>query len=289
MRFFLSTNPANLRSHLAAHSRFTATVEAEYGDAVVEGTVLTMAHHGPRKNNPAPCSYGNQFGGLLIEAVGLSHLDLDSIGGCAAILGCKPEAQKFWELAAFVDVNGAHKLKLGIEQTGASASDVEKLFAFWAWNTANMVYAERDGSVTDVTEKVSRAISALTKILLGDENMLAAGVTYRDNKQKLNGTSFADAKDGVITRIAATFVNDLYTDPLGNPLKAVVALNTVNNSITVSFAEPPTGDVNARTIVQSLWGELAGGHAGIAGSPRDRTMHLDDLYAAVEAVRNFCR
>ena len=33
-----------------------ATVEAEYGNNVVEGTKVTLAHHGPRSNNPAPCN-----------------------------------------------------------------------------------------------------------------------------------------------------------------------------------------------------------------------------------------
>lgn len=33
-----------------------ATVEAEYGDECLEGTMATLAHHGPRANNPAPCN-----------------------------------------------------------------------------------------------------------------------------------------------------------------------------------------------------------------------------------------
>ena len=54
-------------------------------------------------------------------------------------------------------------------------------------------------------------------------------------------------------------------------------------SVTVSLADPIEGVV-CRDIVQSLWGMEAGGHAGIAGSPRGQEMSTADLDACVEAV-----
>ena len=41
----LSNDPTKLAEALAAHRR-TATVEAEYGDVTVQGSVATLAHHG---------------------------------------------------------------------------------------------------------------------------------------------------------------------------------------------------------------------------------------------------
>lgn len=44
-------------------------------------------------------------------------------------------------------------------------------------------------------------------------------------------------------------------------------------------------EVSSRaTILQDLWGPEAGGHDGIAGSPRERRMTEDDLEAAVTAL-----
>lgn len=276
-KFMVSSNPSNLSAALVGLR--SVTVEAEYGDAVVEGSVLTMAHHGPRTGQQCPCSYEN---GCVydIQVVGLSHFDLDTLGGCAAILGRKPEAVSFWQLAEFVDLNGAHKLG----QSGASEEDLRRLHAFWAWSEKTRVFAPRDGSVADITDKVVAGCEAVEQILGGDEEMLKAGDERKANGEKLNADSFVEAAGGVIARVAAGFVNHLYVDPQGNAQETVVAYTTTTGAITVSFADAPKGK-SARDIVQSLWGELAGGHAGIAGSPRDRRMSLADFTAAVEATR----
>lgn len=285
IQFLLSSNPTNLAA--ALEGKASATVEAEYGDACVSGSVLTMAHHGPRAGQPAPCSYPNGCA-ENVEVVGLSHFDLDTLGGCAALIGCKPEAQKFWELAEFIDLNGAHKLRDGIEKTGASDEDVAKLFAFWAWSRNFRVFPNRDGSVSDVTEKVIEGCNVLEKIMTGDEALVKAGAVYREAEGKLNTDSFVEAKDGVVVRVSSQFTNHLYNLPDGSAHAAVVSFTTTTGAVTVSFADSPKGK-NARQIVQELWGELAGGHAGIAGSPRDRRMSLADLAAAVEATRTALR
>lgn len=99
---------------------FNVTIEAEYGEVCVQGSELTLAHHGPRSGNPPPCVVPQEevraalrrpcwdceyYAPWLCETctglgsytpqniqVGLSHLDLDALGGCMAVLGLKPEA-----------------------------------------------------------------------------------------------------------------------------------------------------------------------------------------------------
>jgi hypothetical protein len=61
---------------------------------------------------------------------------------------------------------------------------------------------------------------------------------------------------------------------------AVVAHNKHVGTITVSLESPIPG-VSCRDVVQKLWGELAGGHAGIAGSPRGQVMDEFDVDTAV--------
>jgi len=277
MKFIVSNNADALANALAAFGR-TATVEAEFGDVCVPGSLVTLAHHGSRAANPAPCAAPNGIG-EGVEAVGLSHLDLDALGGCLALLGRKPEADAFWALAAFVDVRGPHRLA----ESGASEADLARLHAFWAWSAENRVFPPRDGGALDITEAVEAAAAALAAILGGDADLLAAGAAFKEAGEALNAASLVEIVGGVLLRQHEGFVNHLYTSPAGEVAKAVVGFNPATGSVTVSFADaPPAG--GAVGIVQKLWGPLAGGHAGIAGSPRGEHLTLDDARAAVAAV-----
>jgi len=283
----LSNNPGNLRDALNQYSH-TATVEAEYGDDVVSGTVETLAHHGPRAAALCPCLEENRE--VELEAIGLSHIDLDALGGILALLGTKPNVPSFWDLAAFVDLNGPHKLS----ESGASKEDLARLDAWWAWKDTNLQYPERDGSVSDVTEYIKFAANTLEAILAGREHMLEAGAKWREKNEALNASSFVGIYNDVAVRVGPTFVNHLYTPPLGYsvaangetrtaPAKAVVGFNTMRGDITVSLADPIEG-VSCRDVVQALWGGKAGGHVGIAGSPRDVCLTLDDVVKARDKV-----
>ena len=277
----ISSNPKSLASAIAGKS--SATVEAEYGSVCVEGSVLTLAHHGPRAGNPAPCLASYEGLALVvtkgIEVVGVSHVDLDTLGGIMAIEGIKPDAPSFWALAAFVDVNGPHKLG----ESGASDEDIESLYAFWAWSQNHRVFPPRDGSVLDVTSQVQEACQAIQGILAGDETLLAAGQAFKAQEDALNEASFRKVMGTIALRNANGFCNHLYVTPEGEATQVVVAYNKKLRSITVSFASPRPQD-NACSFVQGLWGPLAGGHAGIAGSPRGRKMTMRDARVAAEQL-----
>jgi hypothetical protein len=276
VQFLLGANPQNLAA--ALKGRLSASVEAEYGDEVVTGSALTMAHHGPRAGQRAPCSYPNGCG-QGVEVAGLSHFDLDTLGGCMAILGVKPEVAGFWELAEFVDLHGPHKLGV----SGASPENLRRLYAFWAWSRNFRVFPPRDGSVAEVTEKVLEGTRIVERVCADDQELLVTGDAYRAAEEELNRSSFVEGVEGVLVRVSGQFVNHLYVSPDGETCAAVVAYTTTNGAVTVSFADPPKGKT-AREIVQGLWGSLAGGHVGIAGSPRERRMGLDDLQAARTAT-----
>ena len=78
-------------------------------------------------------------------------------------------------------------------------------------------------------------------------------------------------------------MNHLYVAPSGDVGRAIVAHNVYAGNITISLADPIPG-VSCRDIVQGLWGPLAGGHAGIAGSPRGQVMSDEDVAAVVKAL-----
>ena len=259
------------------------TVEAEYGDAVVTGSLLTMAHHGPRTGQPAPCSYSNGCA-PGVQTIGVSHVDLDTIGGVLATLGRKPiGGLKFWQLAEFVDLNGAHKLGL----SGAAPEDLRRLRAYWAFSQTVRVYAPRDGSVADVTADVLKHVVAVEKILACDEDMLRAGDSFAEGEAKLNAESFVSFEGGVILRHAARFANHLYTTPSGQIAKGVVTWNNgadlSGGAITMSLADPVPG-VSCGEILKDLFGPEAGGHAGIGGAPRGKALPKEEAVRAAEAL-----
>lgn len=283
-RFFLSSNPESLKA-LAPD----VTIEAEYGDVTVKGRMLTMAHHGKNAGNMAPCAYDHTLCRDLyldsgdVETVGLSHIDLDTIGGCMAVVGNKPKGSyTFWQAAEFVDLNGPHRLH---QYSGLTPKVIDQLNAWWAWSEGNRTYAPRDGSLLEVTTQVGEAMDALLAILAGDQGAIDAGRAWAKRQDGLNAISFQSITYGVILRDHPSFTNHLYTTPGNQVGVAVVAFNPEHASVTLSFEdELPASGVTARALVQELWGELAGGHDTIAGSPRGRAMTKDDAFALLRRV-----
>lgn len=285
-----------------------------------------------------------------VEAIGLSHLDLDALGGVAALLDRRPTAPLFWALAAAVDVRGPHRLAEEVDRLALFEADrlegnaihdseasggacvpwpresyladgrraaeeaARQIRAWWAWSRDNRVMAPRDGGVADATALVEQALRALA-VLLGDPSeeraaMLAAGAALATNEEVLEARSWVRAEGGVAVRISDRFVNALYAHegtavncrapggcacrgedgpcdmeylPWRRVYRAVAALNTATGQINLSLADPVPG-VSCRAIVQALWGPEAGGHDGIAGSPRGRAMTRDDLDRAARAL-----
>jgi len=285
---------------LARTTSATVTVEAEYGSLVMEGSVYTAAHHqgsGPYAGRhllgllevgmPSPCNDQNIPLVGEDDVVAVSHLDLDSIGGCARTIAdfaplFDARFGGFWNLAEHIDVTGAHRLEP--DHVWAPS-----LRAFWAWLQANRPRYSRE-EVVDCTDFMLTAAQVLVSILVEqDADLLAAGQAMADAEAELNESSLVrvvEAGDRLVAvREAGQFTNHLYRLPDGRVAAAVVAQNTTMNSVTVSLADPIEGVV-CREIVQHLWGPDAGGHAGIAGSPRGQEMTLDDLDACVTATVN---
>ena len=276
------------------------TVEAEYGSVVAEGSRYTAAHHQPsgpfagrhivEGGRPSPCNdpaiplLGEQ------EVILLSHFDLDSVGGALRafpefvdLFG--EENADFWEMAEWVDVRGAHKLP-----DAPLHGQVLYLQAFWAWSKANLPFYSRT-EVTDVTSNIIAAGEALRRILSGDRDLLTAGAVFAAKEADLNEDTFVLSEDSIILRVShdpRAFCNHLYRTPSGVLSRGVVVLNTHTGTITVSIPDAVAG-LSCATIVKGLWGPEAGGHPGIAGSPRGQVMKLADAVAAITALASAIR
>lgn len=263
MNVFIANNPEALAD-------LDWTVEAEFGARIAEGTTGTLAHHGSRSQNPCPCLADNIPGDHRWITVGISHVDLDTVGGILAVAGDKPEFPGFWEAAAEVDVKGAHKLP-SITQDPAV---LDRLNAYWAFSECHRIFTPRGIDRSNVTTAVLEHCEAVIDILRGDAAHLEAGRLWAKTKELLDAESFVDEASGVILRKSVSFVNHLYRDAA-----CVVAFNPDKKTVTVSLAEPITG-LSCRQVVQDLWGPDAGGHDGIAGSPRGKEMCLGDSLIA---------
>jgi len=288
-RILLCSSADALASALAGETPY-ATVEAEYGDRLVPGSSarLTLAHHGARAGFPCPCIDRKVEGGLWPSAIGISHLDLDALGGIIGLLGVSRggyvrdsqwEWYGFWRLAAYVDVHGAHRLP-------DAGADVARIHAWWAWSADHRVCAPRDGSVADVSAEIVEAATAVAAILADDPALIAAGEKFRLEGAALEAESFCfGALDGsALLRRSDRFVNHLYVHD-GVTAGTVTALNTRTGAITLSFEAGERGSKDAAAIMRQLFGPQAGGRRGIAGTPRGRTFFLADALMVYRAAR----
>lgn len=285
------------------------TVEAEYGSYVAEGSLYTAAHHqpdGPYSNgtNPSPCN-NTDIPHMNEGTILISHMDLDTIGGCLRAFPewsklFVTETESFWDFAEYIDNNGPHKVK---QYQGYTPELHNQIAAFWQWKTDNIPYLDANDRHLAVTDYVLAAANALEHICANNPEYLEKGISFLQKEAELDSYSFLshqtiDPKgpDGytfnILFRESSNFVNHLYNvSLLDMPADVVVAYNPERSSITLSYADSNTESYAmkafgpAREIMQEIWGPLAGGHDGIAGTPRDVTMQREDAVAIFNLLK----
>lgn len=308
---------ADLAKQVVGEESVLLTVEAEYGSVVIEGQRYTAAHHQPAGTKYAgthvggsrrsPCNDKSITPELVAHeaddqhVILLSHVDLDSLAGCLRAL-CHPKGfwsnlsggfdlfasdyDAFWAMVEHFDTQGIHKLA----RFNPSPEDVERLYAFLAWSHAEIPRFSRD-KTSIITKHVYDAGWALKRIFEGDLELTEAGRAFRAGEQALNERTYVHIDGKIIVRVAHDkhdFCNHLYSTPTGGEAIAIASLNHENQSVTISLADPIEG-VSCRSIVQSLWGPEAGGHDGIAGSPRERKMDYGDLERIIHEFNELLR
>lgn len=267
---------------IAKNIKADATVEAEYGEKVVEGSIITLAHHGPRSNNPAPCNTPDVP--ILKEdaVILISHIDLDTLGGIYALQGRKVEDAAFWKAAEMIDVRGAHH----IHELPDSIQD--KLNAYYAYNES-LPRVARQTEAKDVTKEVDDSYKVLETILdvyaPGHYNMIKAGEEWEQSiTQAVEKCLLYENNDIRVFDTDGPFCAASYYSPRQHrTFPATITYNEKFKSITLAF-EDGGKTLNAAHIVQKLWGPEAGGRSGIAGSPRNKEMTKKDLDNLVQEV-----
>lgn len=298
--FWIANNPVALEA-LNLH----ATVEAEFGDVCVKGKFHTLAHHGSRSSNPAPCEreitpipdWSN---------IGLSHVDLDVLGGILRLAGYGPSKgfleYLFWQLVACLDIQGYHKLT-SIQQAlmtdeGASSGQITRITQYYhawcAWSADHPYYPPRHSEAVDCTGFIRSALRVIMDILEGDTVLLEIGDMWLKGQKSLEKEAFSNTitfpNFTLIVRKHEKFVNHLYTSFLYDDVADLVfAYNLTSGACTLSRADEDF-PVNCAKTMQSLFGPEAGGRAAIAGSPRGKkyteAAFDEAVYRLVELLKN---
>lgn len=266
---------------MAKNINAEATVEAEYGDECLEGTMVTLAHHGPRSGNPAPCNTPDVPELPPFATVVVSHIDLDTLGGIYALQGRKPEDDRFWEAAEMIDVKGVHH----IHELDKDIQD--KLNAYYAYNDGQP--RQRYTEAIDVTKQIDDTYNVVNAIVdINDpehDKLITAGKEWAQTREKeVEGQLVYENKDVRVFDTNGIFCAASYFSPNQNTIcPATVTYNEKFKSITLAF-EDGGKQLNAKEIVQELWGPEAGGREGIAGSPRNVEMTKNDLAKLVNEL-----
>lgn len=263
----------NLRQQLLDFPA-TATVNAEYGNDILEGNVRTLA-------SPACHCLNNN---IEANAIGIATLSLDTLGGILAILGEKspkigdPRIRQdlFWDLVAFVSKRGHHRMSDWVSDTrrklgGPAYDDIANTAdAFWAMDAVlDKGSLPSSSDVLDITEFVGKLRDTLYAVFNGDKDLFAAGRTYRDEQFAINQASFKGVIDGkVIVRAYELYVNNLYRAPNGLLVNRIVGFNTLSGVITITLEHPEPG-VNLAEFASKQWQSTICGYECIVCSPKD--------------------
>lgn len=229
--------------------------------------------------------------------IGVSHWDWDTAGGVFGLLGVKPCHglwPKVWQSVAFTDERGPHRAEEFIEYT-----EVRPVVdAMRAYASANRITTPRETTAVDITERAVGYSNFLTELdqeleraasfgfalktqgayLDSGLPLLEAGLRYHIAQQDLEADSYVASFGGgrILLRASDRFVNHLYRHE-NRVAPIVIGFNTVQGSITLSFENlDAQSGLSASELMRLYFGDRAGGHRGIAGSPRNGSYSLPD-------------
>lgn len=257
-----------------------ASVEAEFGAKIIEGENITLAHHIDKyRNFPAPCVQNVEKISDDSNIV-ISHIDLDTLGGVAALMGRKKQDDEFWKACEFIDLNGVHRLNEGNEEIR------NKIIAYNSYAAIN--HMDKVCEITDVTDIILKRIDVINKILDNDMNLISSGLNFYNEELKKIEECLVTENDNlrVFFSKEGIFCNaSYYSNKRCKVIPYIVTYNGLYKSLSFS-SENGGKDISCRKIMQNLFGMEAGGHDGIAGSPRNQVMLFKDFIDLIDTVNN---
>jgi len=140
--------------------------------------------------------------------------------------------------------------------------------------------------ITDVTDIVLEHLEIIDRVIDGDKALTQEGIKWdEETKKKIEACLvFENDNVRVFNSPEGIFCSaSYYSEKQGKVIPSTVTRNGKFKSLTVAMADGGK-KVSAKELVQALWGNEAGGHQGIAGSPRGQEMTEKDMKQLAEAV-----
>lgn len=268
------------------------TVEAEWGKYALEGSIYGLNHHGDFSYNPAPCNW--KLSPIEEGTIVCSHIDLDTIGGILAVMGEKPKDERFWKAAEYIDVNGPQHI---YELPQKVQNQLNAIDAWENWKAKKREeegYTPSQENVVNIKDVVLDWKEALDVVCNEKHPRHEEFLQYgQDQEAKMreqvnckllldDGNIRAFITDGVFC------AGSYYSETFGMSEKATITYNTKHHSISLAFFDGGE-QWSAKEIMQDLFGPEAGGHDGIAGSPRDWDMTLSDFVSVLKVMEEKVR
>lgn len=261
----------------------TATVEVEYGDECVEGSHATLAHHVPQYIHlPAPC-VRDEIPQMNNGVILISHLDLDTLGGIQILEGCKIKHQTFWNSEFLIDTKGYRGHKLIPED------DSTIMKSYWGWELKQELDFEKltmfEQDFLDVTKLIEKRIEHINLLLKSpiDSNLIQLGLLEFKKRFQLfmNGMIFEN--DTIRIFITEEPQHYLSHENGLQTVRTCITLNQTRGNIIISDI---TENLNCKEVMQSVFGEKAGGQYRVAGTPRNEKMNKNDIFTLCEYLKS---
>lgn len=264
LRIKLGSSLEAAKNLVARFNGPVATIEAEYGSQVIQGEI-TLAHHVQGWETAPSLSENNllEKAGIEIDPtmdyVLVSHIDLDTVTGIMALIGKYDVPQDVKEGINFVDCNGQHHLFS--EKVSEGARRV--ILAYIGYSSINRAPFGQE----DVTEYVHALMESFNT-----EANYEAGLKLVSDRTKEAEESLVIGLNGiaVLEQAADSKVFGLNSEYMlkGQEYNYIIVYSNKFKSVTVSSRLGAKDVLNMSLVMKDLFGPEAGGHAGIAGTPR---------------------
>lgn len=286
------------------------TIECEFGDKYIKGDYMTIVHHGEfSKNLSSAISVHHNLAhatydymdsqDLPIEgkSIMVNALDLDTMLAiyvieCSAkeepYMGENYPPYAFLRAVDRADRFGVHKLKEWstkkeervLQGEDTELKDKEKAYkmvlAYHTWANEIKLKFEPDFMV-----QMQKGLDFIESMIKDDSIIEEYYNKETSRKQEVESMLFTESEKGRLFNTTGIFCGADYEGK-----SFIVAFNQKFKAVTLSF-EDGGKQHNAVTIMQELFGSEAGGHAGIAGTPRGKEFTFGDakvVFDKVEAI-----
>ena len=193
-------------------------------------------------------------------------------------MGRKKQDPKFWSVAEYIDLNGLHNL-FQVEEEAR-----KKYTAYQAYQANHK--NSRVTEVTEVTDIVLEHLEIIDRVIDGDKTLIQEGIEWDEETKKKIEECLVFENDNVrvFNSPHGVFCSAAYySQKQDKVIPCTVTRDGKLKCIIIAMSDGGK-KISAKELVQELWGNEAGGHLGIAGSPRGQEMTEKDLQQLAELV-----